>query len=216
MTDHLDDDTVFGLIAENRRQLVQMFSGLDEGQWNHTTLCPAWTVRQLAGHLILPFSYSTPRLMLGVIASGGSFDKFSVKASRRIAEQPTATIVEVLRANEDNRFTPPGLGPGAPLSDTAVHMRDAARPLGLATTPPPSTWRVVLDFLMTPAAKRAFVPRNRLPGLSFRATDQEWSAGSGDEVSGPSEALAMAMAGRSAALADLSGPGVAVLQGRLG
>jgi hypothetical protein len=79
-----------------------------------------------------------------------------------------------------------------------------------------STWRVVLDFMVSPAAKRAFVPASRLPGLALRATDQDWSFGSGEEVSGPSEALAMAIAGRKPALADVTGAGVATLRSRLG
>jgi hypothetical protein len=50
----------------------------------------------------------------------------------------------------------------------------------------------------------------------LRATDQDWSWGSGADLVGPSEALAMALAGRAAALDDLSGGGVDVLRGRLG
>ena len=58
-------------------------------------------------------------------------------------------------------------------------------------------------------------PAGRLTGLTLRATDQEWRSGDGPEVAGPSEALAMAMAGRPAALADLDGDGVALLRSRL-
>lgn len=47
-----------------------------------------------------------------------------------------------------------------------------------------------------------------------RATDLDWSAGKGPEVTGAGEALAPAMTGRVVALADRSGDGVAVLGGR--
>jgi hypothetical protein len=46
------------------------------------------------------------------------------------------------------------------------------------------------------------------------ATDAEWSTGAGPEVSGPVEALLMAVAGRSVAVADLSGDGVDALVAR--
>jgi hypothetical protein len=42
----------------------------------------------------------------------------------------------------------------------------------------------------------------------------DWSYGHGPEVRGPAEALVMMMAGRSAALDDLSGEGKAALAAR--
>ncbi len=110
---------------------------------------------------------------------------------------------------------PPGTGPAAPLTDLAVHTRDVARPLGPATTASASAWRAVLDFLVSARASRGFVRRGRLEGLHLRATDLDWSAGEGPEVTGRGEALALAMTGRVVALTDLSGDGAAVLRGRL-
>jgi hypothetical protein len=59
------------------------------------------------------------------------------------------------------------------------------------------------------------VPRGRLDGLALAATDQDWTWGTGTEVRGPSEAVAMAVSGRVVALEDLSGPGVQALRSRL-
>ena len=56
----------------------------------------------------------------------------------------------------------------------------------------------------------------RLGERTFRATDQAWSWGTGAELAGPSEALAMAVSGRSVALDDLEGEGVETLRARLG
>jgi hypothetical protein len=96
-----------------------------------------------------------------------------------------------------------------------VHTRDVARPLGLDTTASPAAWRGALDSLTSARARRGFVPRGRTDGLRFRATDQDWSHGQGPEITGPSEALALAIGGRRVALDDLAGPGVPVLRGRL-
>jgi hypothetical protein len=49
---------------------------------------------------------------------------------------------------------------------------------------------------------------------SLRATDTGWSTGSGPEVAGPHLSLILAMTGRSAALAGLSGAGVDTLRSR--
>jgi hypothetical protein len=74
--------------------------------------------------------------------------------------------------------------------------------------------RAVLGFLMSPRAARGFVRRGRLAGLRLRATDQDWSAGDGPEVSGPIEALALAATGRPVALDDLAGEGLPILRAR--
>jgi hypothetical protein len=56
--------------------------------------------------------------------------------------------------------------------------------------------------------------KNRIAGLTLRATDTDWSHGSGPEVSGPILSLVMAMTGRKQADDDLSGDGVATLRSR--
>lgn len=101
------------------------------------------------------------------------------------------------------------------MADTAVHLRDAARPLGLDVSPPVERWRPVLDFLTATPATRGFTRADRLSGLAFQATDQDWAHGEGLEVRGPSEAVALTIAGRASVLAELDGPGVQVLAGRL-
>lgn len=206
---------MFDLIARERLRAADMLSSLDEAQLATPSLCGDWTVRDLAGHLVVPFSVGLPGLMLGMVKAGGRFDVFNSRAARELGRKPVPELVETLRRNAASRFTPPGHPPAAPLTDIAVHTRDVARPLGLDVTAPPEVWRHVLDFLVTKRAHPAFVPRGRLNGLTLRATDQEWEHGDGPEVSGPSEALALAVLGRTVALDDVTGDGVATLRGRL-
>ena len=69
-----------------------------------------------------------------------------------------------------------------------------------------------------------FVPGNHDPdvsgyrssraGLTLRATDAEWSHGTGPEVAGPMLSLVMAMTGRKEPLGDLTGDGLATLRAR--
>jgi hypothetical protein len=56
--------------------------------------------------------------------------------------------------------------------------------------------------------------KRRIAGLSLRSTDSSWSHGSGPEVSGPMLSLLLAMTGRTRALDDLAGDGVATLRER--
>lgn len=210
----VERNEAFSLVAQERLRAANMFDTLGDQQWREPSLCGDWTVCDIAGHLVMPFLVGMRSLLWGMVVNRGDFDRFSSLASRQIAARPPAELVSLLRANAENRFTPPGLGPESPLTDACVHTRDAARPLGLPDNAPPSTWRVVLDFLTSPAARRV-APRGRLAGLRLLATDQDWSRGDGALVEGTSEALALAAVGRGVVLPELSGDGAAVLSSRL-
>jgi hypothetical protein len=99
------------------------------------------------------------------------------------------------------------------MADGCLHLRDCARPLGLDADVSLADWRTVLDWL--PSGVPGLVPKRRLDGVRLVATDQEWAWGDGAEAAGPSEALAMAAAGRPAALDDLAGAGVDILRTRM-
>jgi hypothetical protein len=70
----------------------------------------------------------------------------------------------------------------------------------------------VLDFFK--GSNLLIGSKARIEGVTLRATDADWSHGSGPEAAGPVVSLAMAMTGRTAGLDDLRGPGVDVLRGR--
>jgi uncharacterized protein (TIGR03083 family) len=212
----VDSEDIFRRTAANRLRAADMLSGLSSEQWSTPSLCAGWTIRELGGHLLMPMELSVPRFLLALVRARGSADGAVDLMSRSLAQRPTEEIVRTLIEKADSRVRPPGVGPLGPMADSCIHLRDAARPLGLDVTPPLDDWRVVLDFLHSRAARRGFVPAGRLAGLGLRATDQDWRAGEGLDIAGPSEALAMAMAGRPVALADLDGDGLPTLRGRLG
>lgn len=58
-------------------------------------------------------------------------------------------------------------------------------------------------------------PRRFTKGLRFIASDLPWEHGTGPEVHGQAEALALAMVGRASVLDDLEGDGVDVLRARM-
>ena len=101
------------------------------------------------------------------------------------------------------------------LSELVIHQQDVRRAIARPRTVDPDRLRVVLDFSLSRASHRSvdFAHRNAR-GLALVATDTEWTSGDGPEVTGPAEALLMAANGRTAALADLSGPGLATLTDR--
>jgi len=197
---------------------ADMFAGLTEQQWRTPSLCAGWTVREVAAHLVEAGENQVGMvgLVVALVRHRGDLDRWVDRRARRAAQRTTDDLVSSLRAGATRRADPPVIGPRGPMSDSLIHLRDAARPLGLDVVPPPEHWREVLDFLLPPRpVTRSFVPADRVLGLRVVATDQDWAYGDGDEVSGTSEAITMAICGRAPALADLGGAGVERLRSRL-
>lgn len=195
--------------AANRRLLADFFDSLDDEQLNTRSLCDAWSVREVLGHVVMPLTVGLGRFAVQVVRTRGSVDRASEAIAARLAELPVAELTGLLRRNAEMKVP----RPMGQLADTCLHLRDCARPLGLADDVELVDWRSVLDWLPSRQAA-GFVTRGTLAGLALRSTDQDWSRGTGAEVAGPSEALAMAISGRTVALDDLSGPGVTVLRER--
>jgi hypothetical protein len=170
-------------------------------------------VREVLGHLVMPFVGGTGSFLVQVVRARGSINRASERVAAGLARRPVGELTALLRSHADQHGKAPGVGPMGQMTDGCVHLRDCARPLGLPDDVAVEDWRMVLEWL--PSGVPGLVPRRRFVGLHLRATDQDWAWGSGQEVSGPSEALAMAMTGRDAALGDLEGAGVRVLRERL-
>jgi uncharacterized protein (TIGR03083 family) len=209
------DDEIYTWTSRNRLLIVDVLESLDDADWNMPTLCSGWTVRHMAAHFTQPMLVSFPRFFLTAMRYRGDTDKTVDHFTRRLARTPPAQLINLLREHAADKVNPLRVGPMGPFAETCLHLRDVARPLGLTVDVPIEHWRTLLDYLASPAAAPALVPAGRLGGLTLAATDTDWVTGRGPEVHGPIEALAMAAAGRSAAVADLQGPGLHTLESRL-
>ena len=204
----------FAEIADERRRLADLLSGLTDDQLAERSLCDEWSVHDVAAHLIVPLTVTTAKFALTMLACRGDFDRANVRLTRRQARRPIDDIIQILRAKAETRFTPPGGGPEAPLTDLLVHGLDIRWPLRLTRDVPEERVRKSLTFL-TSKSGRNLVPRNALDGLRVTANDIDWAHGSGPTVSGSAEALVLAMTGRAVAVAHLSGDGLPELRARL-
>ncbi len=202
------------LIAVERHRAADLIESLTPEQLRTPSLCSEWTVQDVAGHLLMPLITPMRAVIAQTLRSGLDFNKASVTLSKVVGERPAAEIAAGLRENAHHPFTPPGSGYEAPLNDTIVHQQDMRRPLGLSTDVAPEPLKICLSFLASGKAK-GIVPKRRVAGLRFEATDVDWGFGAGPLVRGPGEAVLLAIAGRLVAFDDVEGPGVAVLRGRL-
>jgi uncharacterized protein (TIGR03083 family) len=209
------DDEIFMLTTGNRLMIADLLESLDDAQWDTPTLVAGWRVQEMAAHFVQPMVITFGWFFLISFRYRGDTDRTVDHFTRQLAQSPRAELIAMLRQHAADRVNPPRVGPMGPFAETCVHLRDIARPLGLTADVPIEHWRILLDYLTSPTVAPGLVPPGRLDGLQLAATDLDWSSGDGALVSGPIEALGMVATGRPAALADLHGPGVDLLSGRL-
>lgn len=208
-----DDEFIFEAVANERRQIANLVDGLDDRQLATPSLCEGWDIKTVAAHLLSTIVDGLP-VFLGLAARRGSLARAINERAIRHAQLPSSEIVERLRDNAGRPVSPPLFGPLDPLADVLVHSGDIKIPLGLPYSPSPSLAALALDFLAGPWAF-GFVPVGRLRGLSLHAIDIDRQWRSGSAVFGPTAALMITVAGRTALLHELSGPGLPVLRRRI-
>lgn len=200
-------------VTAQRLVLIDRLAALDAVQWDTPSLCAGWRVRDVVGHLVGILDLPLHRFLLGVARARG-FDRFADRVARGYGGRDPAALTVRYRELAPRRFSPPGLGPIAPLADVLVHTRDIERPLGLPSSLDPESLRTVLDFVCSGKA-RALIPAKRTADLRFAATDLDWTMGEGPVVEGPAEALMLSVVDRWVALDDLSGEGSEEFRRRL-
>ena len=208
-----DLDAVHEQTAANRRLIADVLDTTPE-QMDVASLCAGWRVREVAGHLVAGATVSLPRLLASVVGHGFSPHRANTALARRLGARPPGELATMLRRHAGTRSSPPVVGPFGQLADTAIHLRDLARPLGLDADVPPACWATVLGFLTGPRAV-GFVRKGTCDGLTLRATDQAWRQGTGPEVAGTGEALALALTGRAVGFDELTGDGLPALRSRV-
>jgi uncharacterized protein (TIGR03083 family) len=199
------------LIHAEREALIADLGTLTDEQWATQSLCPDWTVRDVLGHMIATAKMTPPRFVAKMAAAGFRFNTMTAKG---VAAEATARPGDGLAAFRSHAkdMTHP-LGPvEAMLGEAVIHPADIRTPLGISHEYPEEALTRVADFYkesnLIVGAKR------RIDGLTLRATDTGWTTGSGPEVTGPLLSLILAMTGRGATLAGLSGEGLATLKSR--
>ena len=206
---------VFPLIGAERRRLADELESLPPDAWNATSLCDGWTVHMVAAHLNAPWEASIPSVLIEVVKArslAGGFDRLARKIAGAL---PPAACVDGLRDHADSRFTPPGFGPEAPLTDVIVHGADMLAPSGRSVDVDPVALATSLEFLSRGKSK-GFVAKGRADGLTFEASDLDFRSGSGGLViRGPALALCGALCGRRTFLGHLSGEGLETLSARI-
>jgi uncharacterized protein (TIGR03083 family) len=197
-------DTIQDMIAAQRGELAAVLGELPAGRWDAATLCAGWRVREVVAHITMPFRYSAPRFMAELARSRGRFSQMADRVARRdAASLSAAELAEAVRSNVGHPWKPPGGGFEGALAHDVIHGLDITVPLGLAFVVPEDRLRLVLPASLAERSVRYF--GTELSGIELRATDLDWSLGSGAPLTGAAQDLLLALCGRKLPPGHLQG-----------
>lgn len=198
------------LAQDERADFADFLCTLSPEDWERPSLCEGWRVRDVVAHVI---SYEG-------LSRGDLLRRF---ARGRVVRANEVGVADLAHLSPDEligryrRYPRPtgltaGLGGRIGLVDGTIHHQDVRRALGRPREVPPER---LLRVLSGTVNNPRLVPWRWTRGVRLVATDVDWSAGRGPEVTGPGEALVMVMAGRRGITPELSGEGQPVIAARV-
>jgi uncharacterized protein (TIGR03083 family) len=190
-----DDAYLQPTVAAEFDGLADLLTAASDAQWDTPSLCERWRVREVIAHLTMAARYSEAELMAELQRCGFDFTRLSNEVADRDAGLPAGELVANLRSEVMQRWTPPGGGYHRALNHVVIHGLDVTVPLGVPRRCPEETIRVVLDDLTGGGGHARF--GMEIEGRELRASDLDWSHGSGAALRGEAADLALAMCGRA-------------------
>ncbi|BBY27064.1 maleylpyruvate isomerase family mycothiol-dependent enzyme [Mycolicibacterium sediminis] len=200
------------MARDERREFADFLAELSPDQWDAPSLCRQWRVRDVVAHVIGYDELTATGLALQFVRGALIVNRINALGVHQLATRAPEELVQLVRNHIQPRGLTASFGGMIALVDGMVHQQDIRRPLAMPRVIPTDRLRAVLGYaLYVPLIRGAW----RARGVRLVATDLEWTHGRGPEVTGPGEALLMAMAGRPDALLQLDGPGQHVLRRHL-
>jgi uncharacterized protein (TIGR03083 family) len=182
-------------VAGERADLAELLAGLAEDDWNKPTLCAGWRVREVVAHLTMAYRYSAPRFLVGLLKDRGNFTRFADRVARRDAGVlSSAELTASVRDNIDHPWKPPGGGYQGALSHDVIHGLDITVALGIDRQVPADRMRHILDTMKPRQLKYFGVD---VSGIQLRATDLDWTYGTGEPLTGTAQDLLLVLSGRT-------------------
>jgi len=202
---------VWPAIHAERQALAADLAGLSPDQWDTPSLCDGWSVRDVLAHMTATGKITPLAFFPKLVGSGFSLNRLQQKDIAVERGSSGADTLQRFEATVTSSKHPPG-PVDSWLGEALIHAEDIRRPLRIEHHYSTDAAVRVADFYK--GSNLVVGAKKRVAGLHLSATDVDWTHGEGAEVSGPIMALVMTMTGRTTALDDLSGEGVATLRSR--
>ena len=197
---------LMGLARAEREDLRDLLAGLGPEQWSAPSLCAGWSVKDVVAHMLSYEELGARQLAERFVRGRLSVDRVNDIGLREYSTRTPAQLIELLDDHLDPAGLTAGMGGAIALTDGMIHQQDIRRPLALPRSIPAER---LVPALRTALFAPTLLGVVRVRDVRLVATDIDWTFGRGPEVRGTGEALLMTVAGRRAAVADLSGPGQA-------
>ncbi|MBM7518799.1 maleylpyruvate isomerase family mycothiol-dependent enzyme [Nocardioides nitrophenolicus] len=207
----MDKAAIWAHIHTERAALAATLAELDPADWAHDTLCPGWTVHDVAAHVI-----STPQIgwgaMPGMMARnlGRGYNTMIFREVKRLGARETReSILGDFERFATSTHHVPTTTSVEPLIDALLHHQDIVRPLGRRRAMAPEAAAVAADRVR----RLAFLMGTGRLVRSVRlvATDVAWDRGTGPTITGPVQELLMLASGRMPDPALVDGEGLALV-----
>lgn len=181
--------------AAERERLVALLGSLHRDQWAAPSLCAGWRVREVVAHMTMPYRHTGERVMAGIAAAGGDFNRFADALARLDTDEVSDDeLLASLRANVHHPWQPPVGGQAGALSHDVIHGLDITEPLGL---PRPPADRIRLILSAAGERQLAYFGVD-LTGRRLEATDTDLVLGVGLTVTRlPAADILLAVTGRT-------------------
>lgn len=183
--------------------LARILDSISDQQWETPSLCEGWAVREVVAHVTMAARYTEDEFMAKLREYSFDFTLLSNAIAKQDAALPSATLVADLRSDVMHHWTSPEGGYLGALIHVVIHGLDVTVPLGIASRVPEGAIRTVLDELTSGGTHGHF--GIDLSGRALRATDIDWTYGSGAVLRGSAEDLALVVCGRSLPAGRLDG-----------
>jgi uncharacterized protein (TIGR03083 family) len=200
------------IIHGEREALVADLQSMTKERWATQSLCADWSVRDVLAHMTATAKMTPGRFFAKFVGSGFRFNTVNQQGVAAERGDGADDVLVAFTAQLNATTHPPG-PLEAMVGEIVVHGEDVRRPLGITHKYSDDALRSTADFYRR--SNLLIGAKRRAEGLTLRASDVDWIAGTGPEVTGPLASIIVAITGRRAGLADLSGEGLAALTQRL-
>jgi uncharacterized protein (TIGR03083 family) len=190
-------------VAAQRRELAALLGRLAPEAWDRPSLCEGWRVRDVVAHMTMPFRYSTRRFITEMVKARGNFGAMADRCARRDGAAAPGELLAALRENERNPWKPPGGGLAGALTHDVIHGQDITAALDIEHLVPHERLAIVLEAITSPKSLKHFGAD--LTGIELRASDIDWSFGTGTPLRGLAQDLALVLCGRKLPAGRLGG-----------
>lgn len=207
------------LMWDETADIGTLLHELDDAEFDRPSLCDDWRVRDVIGHMELGHTTPMPAIVKGLIhyrfnLTKGSFELSKQWGSEHAPDELRRIWDDELVGKHARKGISKTIKWNEAFLDHLIHHQDIRRPLGRPRQI--AEHRVLAALEALPKVHTPlFSTRKRVEGIRLDATDVDFTCGDGPVVRGPGEALVLAAAGRTVALGELTGDGVAQLTDRL-